>query len=953
MTVEVYLCEKFQHRHERRAFGRFLQEMLDRFHDSTDLYLIIGEPEANTASMDMMILTHRALIVVEFKELIYAEGLAISEISLNGTEKGDWEYLLKGGSRYKMGGVGKDRNPYQQVKDHNYKLRDWLTTHTDFLTGGPWSKSKAIRSIYSWVVISPGFNKEKSNLDLPWEEIDQWFKILSIDELAWEVETAVNAELEFTAEQMVGLAEKLGATRKENLLEFVPNYVPQAPILTFFSRPPVLKCIINRNEERKIISDALNDPLVSIICIGGPGGIGKTHLATWAASEAAQQNFSVLWIDCHEREVTQESVLTAIADKMPDRYQAAFIHDPEQKISDKLEVALTFLDQSPCLLVFNKYHSVPNINGLFELFTRIIRNTSNIKVLLTTRVRPECLDSAEWTPGSVVELSLGGIPYDFAREYLSIENLNDEQISLIWERSSGNPYAINLFARILRYRHAKEINSLPLFTDDRAKQWADSLIQTLDREARSLGSKLAVIKTSLNLDLIERLAYTSKEKVFPLIKELLDRYILIEAGTDQYQMHDYLREAFISTTMEKELKKAHQNAGSYFERLANQTNETAGRIEAWLQALYHYEAGENWAGILKIAGPTYDRLVGRGDRDRSWSVASRAVQAAKALQDNDATVEWLIKQIKRELDLRQFDSAQKHLNEALNLIPKSEQKLKGEAKPRWQSLEAQLWALKGRLHHLTRDHARSDECLRKAVELANQSGDRAVISDTLFRVAQIERLHGDYINAKQHSEEAGNLADKLGDQRLLAMCISQLGLILRDLGDLEEGRRLFTLALEKARQADDVNGVQIQTGLLGEILLRLEEYEEAEQVFQTQLEKARELGNGLSIRINLGWLIDALIGLDKTQQAMEYLDELKQLVYKDEDDIGMAFYLKRLGQLEQKRGNIEMGNEFILRGIQKLEESGNRAYIPDFEKALIPTPIAKQFTLWDQPRDLE
>jgi len=343
MTVEVYLCEKFQHRHERRAFGRFLQEMLDRFGESTDLYLIIGEPEANTASMDMIVLTHCALIVVELKELTYAEGLGSLEISLNGTEKGGWEYSLEGGSTYNMGGVGKDQNPYQQVKDHNYKLRDWLTNHPDFLPGGPWSKNEAIRRIYSWVVVSPGFTKEKTKLDLPWEKINRWFKILPIDELAWEVETAVNTELAFTAEQMVGLATQLGATRKENLREFVPNYVPEAPRLSFFSRPPVSKRIINRNEERKILSDALKDAQVSIICIGGPGGIGKTHLATWAASEAARQNFSVLWVECNEREVTQESVLTAVADRMSDRYQAALIHDPEQRISDKLEVALAFL----------------------------------------------------------------------------------------------------------------------------------------------------------------------------------------------------------------------------------------------------------------------------------------------------------------------------------------------------------------------------------------------------------------------------------------------------------------------------------------------------------------------------------------------------------------------------------------------------------------------------------
>jgi hypothetical protein len=131
----------------------------------------------------------------------------------------------------------------------------------------------------------------------------------------------------------------------------------------------------------------------------------------------------------------------------------------------------------------------------------------------------------------------------------------------------------------------------------------------------------------------------------------------------------------------------------------------------------------------------------------------------------------------------------------------------------------------------------------------------------------------------------------------------------------------------------------------------LGEFEEAEQVFMVQLEKARELGNGLSIRINLGWLIDSLIGSNKLQKASEYLVELKQCTEEMQDEIGIAFYLKRLGQIEQKQGNIEEGNKLILSGIQKLEESGNRTYIPDFEKVLVTTPVVKQFTLWDQPSD--
>jgi tetratricopeptide (TPR) repeat protein len=949
MTVDVYLCDKFQHRHERKAFSRFLQEMLDRYRESPDYYLIIGEPEANTASMDLIVLSQCALIAVELKELTYAEGIDLTDIYLAATEKGTWEYRIENGSTYQMGGVGKERNPYQQVKDHNYKLRDWLVSHPEHLPGAPWDLKDALQRIYSWVVISPGFNTTVSNLDLPWKEISKWFKLLTIDQLAWEIGLAANEKLEFSPEQMIGLATQLGGVRRENLQEFVPNYVPPAPRLSFFSRPPICKRIVNRIGERDTLLESLKDPQVSVICIGGAGGIGKTHLASWLSGEATTLKYKVAWIECNEREVTQESFLSAVADKMPDKYQAALVHDPELRNSDKLEIALEFLDQEPYLLIFNDYHRIPAAKGLDELFTRIIHKTTKIKILLTTRVRPDCMDSPEWTPGSVAELALGGLPFEVMREYISVENLTDDQLRHIWERTSGNPYAIGLFTSMLRNRRTEEdLSKLPLFSDERAVHWAESLITTLSGEVRTLATKIAVVRTPLSMELIERLTYTARDRVYGLIRALIDQYVLHEAGADEYIMHDYVREALISKAAEKDLRKAHQTAGSCFEKLAKLTGDVGEKIEIMLQALYHYEQGQNWPEVLELAGEVYDCLVGRGDRERSCNVASLAVRAARVNGDTLQIADWMVKQIKRELDLRRIDEAQKHLNDAFNFIPKSEKKIQGTVKARWQSLEAQLWVQKGRYAHLTRDHARVDEDLRKAVELANASGDRSVIADTLFRVAQFERLHRDYESAKTHSEEAGNLANKLGDHHLLAMCISQLGLIVRDLGDLEEARRLFLLAQEKARLAGDLNGIEINAGLLGDILLRLREYECAEQVFREQIQKAQAVGNSLGTRINLGWLIDALIGSQKLQSAEEYLREFKQRSDDARDEIGEAFYYKRMGQIEQGRGQIEKGNELIQIGIQKLQETGNETYIPDFEKALIKHLVPKQLPFWDE-----
>lgn len=935
MAVEVYLCEKFRYAHERKAFGRFLQEMLDRYGESPDLYLIIGEPEANTAAMDMIVLTHRALIVVEMKELTYAEGLDSSEIVLRGKEKGGWEYTLVGGPTYNMGAFGKDRNPYQQVKDHNYKLRDWLVSHSDKLPGGSWSKNDAIRRIYSWVVISPGYNPQKSELDLPWREIERWFKLLSLNQLAWEVETAVNSELDLSAEQMVSLALQLGATRRENLSEFVPNYVPPSPRLSFFGRPPIAKHLIDRDIERRKLLSCLEDERISVINLGGPSGIGKTYVAAWLVGESVKLNYKYLWVECTEREVTRESFLAAIADKMSDNYQAALVHDPDQKIMDKYDIVIEFLDHSPYLLVFNDYHCVPADKSLDDFFTRVVQKAINIKILLTTRIRPCCLDTPEWPPGSFAEMMLKGLPIEALPDYVQTINLSQTQIEDVWERTSGNPYAIGLLVSLLRNRRGvDQLAVLPLFDDVRARTWAETLIEILPAEVRILASKMAVVRSTLNLDLIERLTYVSRDKTLVLVNRAMDAYVLHEIEPGRYQMQDYIREALLSRANEKDIRKAHGTAGAYFENLAKGQGESSDRIEMLLQSLYHYENAKNWQGVLDQARTVYHELQKRSDRDRLYSLSKSAVQAAKALNDKFQIVSWLICQIKLGLDMKLLDAAMKNLNEAFNTLQSRKGKVAISLANEWNALEARLWVQKGRLAYLKYEKDGVDTCFDKGLSLAEQSADLAVLAELLVEVARIDRHQGNYSRAKRHFVDAGNLAYKLGDKLLLITCVSHLGLIARSDGDLDEAKRLFAMAYEKAKQADYPYGEVINLGLMGDVVLRVKDYKNAERIFRDTLARERSAGNSLGIRITLGWLAEALIGLGKLEEAEQVLLECSRRLEEVQDYIGIAWMLRRRGQLEHARGNYEAGNEFIQKGIQRLKEINNVVYVKDFEKVL-------------------
>ncbi len=468
---------------------------------------------------------------------------------------------------------------------------------------------------------------------------------------------------------MIGIATKLGATRRENLSEFVPNYVPPPPKLSFFSRPPVTKQVIDRQTEREALLSYLDDDKVTVISLGGPSGIGKTYIAAWLVSEAVHRHYGCIWVDCIDREVTQESFLAAVAYKIQDKYLAAFVCDPGQKITDRFDVVIDYLDQNTCLLIFNDYHCIPVEKGLDNFFTRVVQKAVSIKILITTRVRPTCVDNPNWAPGSAVEMILEGVPVDFIPSFAKVAELSSEQITGIWERTSGNPYAIGLFMSLLRNRHGNvQIETLPLFNDAKAKSWSNSLIEILPADVRTFASRMAVVRSTLNTDLIEKLSYTSRDKAIALIDQALNTYVLHEVCPGEYQMQEYIREALLSKAGEKEIRKAHGAAGSYFEKLASNCVDPFVRAEVILECLYHYDNAGNWEGILAHVTTVYETLISRGDHDRSYTVSRLAVRAAKAVNDKPQTTRWLIAEIKRELDLKRLDDANKNIIEAFRNV---------------------------------------------------------------------------------------------------------------------------------------------------------------------------------------------------------------------------------------------------------------------------------------------
>jgi len=245
MTVEVYIGRHFEHGHERRALGLFLQDLKKRFEGSDTHYIVVTEIDANGAALDLLLLSNRTIILADLKELTAAKQEDAESIQIEGQTNGIWHYSIPSQDRkIPLGGSSnKGKNPYTQMERMRHDFADWLVEKIPSITGKKLDHKTCLDHINSLVVLSPGFDENLEQLDLPWEEINShnnWFRVIPLSQLAWEFHCTTDLHFELTTRELHALVNKLGGTKVENwgeiLPEHFPSELPPLPKTFLFSR---------------------------------------------------------------------------------------------------------------------------------------------------------------------------------------------------------------------------------------------------------------------------------------------------------------------------------------------------------------------------------------------------------------------------------------------------------------------------------------------------------------------------------------------------------------------------------------------------------------------------------------------------------------------------------------------------------------------------------------------
>ncbi len=168
------------------------------------------------------------------------------------------------------------------------------------------------------------------------------------------------------------------------------------------------------------------------------------------------------------------------------------------------------------------------------------------------------------------------------------------------------------------------------------------------------------------------------------------------------------------------------------------------------------------------------------------------------------------------------------LNEALELAEKSGLPC--------DLLRADILGWRSRCHRMQRDYVAASEDVERALELAQDLGDRRAIANTYFQASLVAQRQGHWVLSRNYAQRARELYAQLNDELNVGRLLLNLGGLTLLLGDEEQAIEHLKASFAKAIETDAPADAAQALGGLATVHLRRGEYDEADETARKALE---------------------------------------------------------------------------------------------------------------------
>lgn len=332
-------------------------------------------------------------------------------------------------------------------------------------------------------------------------------------------------------------------------------FLPQRPRhRKVFTLPPNAPNFVDRETEIAQLDNWFEQEGQPVFVIGAIGGQGKTYLAAKFVERLRlkEKAVQVRWVECNEN-LGLDDLLEDFAEEMQGRNvsEARMVKDSQEALRTRLDSLVRYLEHTPdrWLLVLDDYHKLQEDRSNWDEFVRFINQRClRTKVLIITRREPEVLDEPKLPIGTYEELRLLNLPVGMAQEYLELLGLSvDEEISkIVWQKCSGSPLAMKLFAQAAKRRSIKSILDLPLLEwSANARAWLNELQRDLSDEAKEAAKILAFLNFMIEEEGVDRELLLAVGATEDGLQELERGYFLEWDDEGHLWLHDLLQDYWL------------------------------------------------------------------------------------------------------------------------------------------------------------------------------------------------------------------------------------------------------------------------------------------------------------------------------------------------------------------------------------------------------------------------